>query len=89
MCEIEGYPQPTVTWYYNGGPIPFSSGIFVLGNQLSISRPQVSHSGVYQCVAKNTHSRGKSEEARAWFLEVRQSMLFYLCVYVCVSKVTS
>ena len=89
MCEIEGYPQPTVTWYYNGGPVPFSSGINVSGNHLSISKPQVSHSGVYQCVAKNTHGRGKSEEARAWFLEVRQSMLFYLCVCVCVSKVTS
>ena len=86
VCVIEGYPQPTVTWYYNGDPIPFSSGINVSGNQLSISKPQVSHSGVYQCVAKNTHGRGESEETRAWFLEVRpRGMSFYLCVCVCVS----
>ena len=71
ICETEGYPLPTVTWYYNGGPVPLSRGVNVTDNRLSISNPQGYHSGVYQCVAKNTHGLGESEETRAWFLEVR------------------
>ena len=83
VCKTEGYPLPTVTWYYNGGPVPSSIGVTVSGNELRISDPQVTHSGVYQCVAKNIHSRGESEETRAWFLQVAGRSKLCACDAFC------
>ncbi len=69
-CDASGIPFPTVTWYYNGAVIrPGSGGVVVGGDgALTISAPQVSHSGIYQCVAANRFG----DDRRAWVLEVRE-----------------
>ena len=65
-CEASGTPTPAITWYYNGGVLP--SGAEVVGGTLTIQEPQVSDSGIYQCVAANN----LDEEMRAWTLEIRR-----------------
>ena len=69
-CDAIGHPDPTITWYYNGAVVQSGSGgVVVSGNgTLTIPAPQVSHSGVYQCVAANTFG----EDRRAWILEVEE-----------------
>ena len=69
ICEVEGIPTPTVTWYHNGGDVP--DGVSVNSNQLTIAEPQVSHSGVYQCQATNIIGDTQYEDSRMWILEVR------------------
>lgn len=71
VCDYQGIPTPTVSWYYNGAAIPPSSGVDVDGNTVVISDPQTNHSGVYQCLARNTHAGESREDSRAWILEVR------------------
>ena len=69
-CTASGTPTPTITWYYNGAVIQSDSEEVIVGDDgsLTIPAPQVSHSGVYQCVAANRYS----EDRRAWILEVRE-----------------
>lgn len=69
-CENQGLPIPTVNWYYNGAAI-FPEGIAVNGSELAISSLQVKHSGIYQCVVKNTVKDKVKEDSRSWVLEVR------------------
>jgi hypothetical protein len=71
-CVNQGFPTPTVTWYYNGEAILANSGVSVNGNQLVIPDPQVENSGVYQCVVSNTIDEVVMEDRREWVLEVRQ-----------------
>lgn len=71
VCDYQGIPPPTVRWYYNGAAIPPASGVSVNGNTVMISDPQISHSGIYQCLARNTHAGENREDSRAWILEVR------------------
>ena len=71
-CENQGIPAPTVTWYHNGGSIQLDSGVSVSGNQVVISDPQVSNSGVYQCMVRNTIDGVVREDMRQWVLEVRE-----------------
>lgn len=71
VCSTEGFPPPGITWYYNGAPISSLNGVSVSGNQLNVLNPQVNHSGVYQCLARNMLPSGFSEDSRAWILEVR------------------
>ncbi len=67
-CDASGSPAPTITWYYNAAVIQSGSGGVVVGGDgtLTISAPQVSHSGIYQCFAVNRFG----EDSRAWVLEV-------------------
>ena len=71
-CENEGAPVPDVRWYFNGQPIPTDTGVSVNGRQVVISQPQVSNSGVYQCVVNNTINGVIMEDRREWVLEVRE-----------------
>lgn len=71
VCDYRGIPSPSVSWYYNGAAIPSSQGISVSGNTVTISDLQTSHSGIYQCVANNTHIGEPREASREWILEVR------------------
>ena len=70
MCESEGNPLPDLTWYFNGGPVSTDS-VSVNDNQLVISKPQIHHSGVYECVATNTFNGQLMEDRRQFLLEVR------------------
>ena len=69
ICEYEGIPTPMVRWYHNGEPI---SGVSVKGNQVVISEPQVSNSGVYQCMVSNTIDGVVIEDMRHWLLKVKE-----------------
>ena len=71
-CENEDIPAPAVRWYHNGEPIQPDNGVSVNGNQVVISEPQVSNSGVYQCVVSNTIDGVVMEDMRQWVLEVRE-----------------
>ena len=72
QCENQGIPAPMVTWYHNGETIQPDSGVRVNSNQVVISEPQVSNSGVYQCVVSNTIDGVVREDRRQWVLEVRE-----------------
>ncbi|KAJ8300040.1 hypothetical protein KUTeg_021559 [Tegillarca granosa] len=53
-CEVEGYPEPTMDWLYNGTQL-FPPGVLVSldSKQLSISSVNWAHVGSYTCVAAN------------------------------------
>ena len=68
-CESVGTPEPNIEWYFNGQPIALSSGVSTVGNTLTIASPQVSNSGIYQCIVSNRFG----DDQRAWLLEVRQT----------------
>ena len=68
-CEFQGSLMPDIEWYFNGQPIAADSGISINGNNLTIASPQVSNSGIYQCVVSNDFG----DDQAAWLLEIRPS----------------
>ena len=69
-CEFEGFPLPSIAFYFNGAPIATDSisGANVVNDTLIIPSLQVSHSGIYQCIVSNEFG----DDQRAWLLEVRE-----------------
>ena len=68
-CDFVGSPTPDIEWYFNGQPISLSSGVSTAGNTLTIASPDVSNSGIYQCIVSNRFG----DDQRAWLLEIRPS----------------
>ena len=68
-CVFEGSPTPTPQWLFNGQPIAAESGVSVSENTLMIAAPQVSNSGIYQCIVSNEFG----DDQAAWLLEIRRS----------------
>ena len=68
-CEFEGSPTPSIQWFFNGQPIAAESGVSVSDNTLMIATPQVSNSGIYQCIVSNDFG----DDQAAWLLEIRPS----------------
>ena len=68
ICQFEGFPLPNISFYHNGAAISRGSGVTIIGNTLIIPTPQVSHSGVYQCIISNV----VGDDQLAWLLEVRE-----------------
>ena len=70
ICEFEGFPHPRVMFYFNGARIQAdsTSGVIVINNTLIIPSPQVSHSGIYQCIVSNEFG----DDQAAWLLEIRE-----------------
>ncbi|XP_006907796.1 hemicentin-1 isoform X1 [Pteropus alecto] len=54
-CEVQGIPQPTVTWMKDGRPLTKGRGIEILdeGRILQLKNIHVSDTGRYVCVAVN------------------------------------
>ncbi|XP_039667627.1 hemicentin-1 [Perca fluviatilis] len=54
-CHPTGTPAPVITWYKDGKPVRQGEGLRVAasGRRLVISRPQVSDTARFQCVATN------------------------------------
>ncbi|KAL4635075.1 hemicentin-1 [Arapaima gigas] len=54
-CHATGVPEPLITWLKSGQPIRQGNGIKIIANgqQLVISRAQVSDAGQFKCVASN------------------------------------
>ena len=75
-CQFEGAPLPGVMFYFNGAIISPGSGVTIVGNTLMIPSPQVSHSGVYQCIVSNEFG----DDQAAWLLEIRQPSEYILVV---------
>ena len=67
-CEYEGSPSPTIEWFFNGRPISATSGVGTVGNSLTIASPDVSNSGIYQCIISNQFG----QDERAWLIEIRE-----------------
>ena len=71
-CEFEGFPLPNISFYFNGVHITKISNkagdVHIVNNTLTIPSPQVSHSGVYQCIVSNEFGGDQA----AWLLEIRQ-----------------
>ena len=68
ICQFEGFPLPNITFYHNGAIVSPGNGVKITGNNLTIPSPQVSHSGIYQCIVSNEFG----DDQIAWFLEIRQ-----------------
>lgn len=91
VCAAQGFPAPTVTWYYNGAALSPLHGVRVLGFSLMVSDPQLNHLGIYQCVAKNTYNGETREATKVWMLEVRvpskqQQSAFISCKALMVKR---
>ncbi|XP_039213555.1 hemicentin-1 isoform X2 [Crotalus tigris] len=54
-CQVDGIPQPTVTWMKDGQPLANERGVEILneGHSLRLKSAQVSDTGRYVCVAVN------------------------------------
>ncbi|XP_034738598.1 hemicentin-1 isoform X2 [Etheostoma cragini] len=54
-CHATGTPAPVITWYKDGKPVRQGEGLRVAasGRRLIVSRPQVSDTARFQCVATN------------------------------------
>ncbi|NWU93884.1 HMCN1 protein, partial [Upupa epops] len=54
-CEVEGIPEPAITWMKDGHPLVNRRGIVILhsGRVLQLQNAQVSDTGRYVCVAAN------------------------------------
>ncbi|XP_021053028.1 hemicentin-1 [Mus pahari] len=54
-CEVQGIPQPTVTWMKDGRPLTKGKGVEILdeGRILQLKNVHVSDTGRYACVAVN------------------------------------
>ncbi|XP_036834633.1 hemicentin-1 isoform X2 [Oncorhynchus mykiss] len=54
-CRATGTPSPILTWFKDGQPVRQGEGVRVTANgrRLVISRPQVSDTARFQCVATN------------------------------------
>lgn len=54
-CEVQGIPQPAVTWMKDGHPLTQGKGFEVLddGRILKLKNIHVSDTGRYVCVAMN------------------------------------
>ncbi|XP_026645393.1 hemicentin-1 [Microtus ochrogaster] len=54
-CEVQGIPQPTVTWMKDGRPLTTGKGVEILdeGRILQLKNVHVSDTGRYVCVAVN------------------------------------
>ena len=72
--------MPDIEWYFSGQPIAADSGISINGNNLTIASPQVSNSGIYQCIVINDFG----DDQAAWLLEIRPSSK--LATYMCCSS---
>nr|XP_015827628.2 hemicentin-1 [Nothobranchius furzeri] len=54
LCEVQGFPRPTITWQREGVPIAADHRLAVLSNgALKFSRVTLGDAGTYQCLAKN------------------------------------
>ena len=64
-CSVSGYPVPTITWLYNGGPVNESDRrIRVHSNgSLTIENVKLSDVGVYECNATNDLGSVSSDPA--------------------------
>lgn len=54
-CEVQGIPQPTVTWMKDGRPLTKERGMEITdeGRILQLKNVHVSDTGRYVCVAMN------------------------------------
>lgn len=54
-CEVQGIPQPTVTWMKDGRPLTKARGVEILdeGRIVQLKNIHVSDTGRYVCVAVN------------------------------------
>lgn len=66
-CEVDGSPEPSVSWFQNDDNVPLQntssflitqSGLF---SQLSISDVNISDKGVYRCVATSNIGTASQE----------------------------
>ncbi|XP_029819877.1 hemicentin-1, partial [Manacus vitellinus] len=53
-CEVQGVPEPAVTWMKDGRPLAGGDVLLLRGGRvLRLERARVSHTGHYLCVASN------------------------------------
>ena len=85
-CQFEGAPLPDITFYFNGAVLSPDSGVTIVGNTLTIPSPQVSHSGIYQCIVSNEFG----DDQQAWLLEIRQpseyTLVFMAIVHLLLNE---
>ena len=69
-CKFVSWPLPSIKFYFNGQPISTgaSTGVSIANNTLTILSPQVSHSGIYQCIVSNEFG----DDQAAWLLDIRE-----------------
>ena len=77
-CEFRGFPHPRIAFYLNGQPISNGHDFSIVNNTLTIPLPQVSQSGIYQCIVSNEFG----DDQAAWLLEIRQPSEFLMCFAV-------
>ena len=72
-CSFEGFPEPTIDWYHNGGQM-FSEGFKITTDSfitttglwrtssiLNITNIMKENEGIYECVARETIFNNSAE----------------------------
>ena len=81
-CEAEAIPDPSVTYFYNGSPLPSNA---VENGELILSNVTSADNGVYQCFAQNTHGSASA----SWTVMVTNPSkkivdILHVCMCLCV-----
>ncbi|KTG07072.1 hypothetical protein cypCar_00042446, partial [Cyprinus carpio] len=63
ICEASGVPIPNIAWLKDSSPIESSLqwNWSVRGNRLELGPLQVSHEGIYTCIAKNSEGQAQKD----------------------------
>ena len=61
-CVVEGSPDPTVQWTYNGSET-LPTNVYTFNKDLYITAAVFSNEGMYNCIASNTHGFDSSGTA--------------------------
>ena len=73
-CEFEGFPLPSIAFYFNGVYITVDNSMNIIINNSALIIPslQVSNSGIYQCIVSNEFG----DDQAAWLLEISEPSKF-------------
>ncbi|KOB77775.1 Lacunin, partial [Operophtera brumata] len=59
-CDVDGYPEPRVTWTKDGAQLAPTDRMWITDTRLTIPRATISDSGEYRCHASNQYSTHSS-----------------------------
>ena len=77
-CNVDGQPEPTISWTKDGSAISNNSRISLSDDnkQLNIAKVNVTDSGEYRCVATNSLGNATSN-ATTLNVQCKNTFLFY------------
>ena len=79
-CQFEASPLPNTAFYFNGAIISSDNRVTIINNTLIIPSPQVSDSGIYQCIVGNEFG----DDQIAWLVKIRNPSEYLALILVTI-----